>query len=95
MWDSRTGEELIHFNYNSEADTVLCINLSNDNRSLVASATSGLVLVINTSFNEYFLASNLPVTVYTYNKQETAKSLLTGVLSAAAWMTFCHVSFTA
>ena len=45
MWDSNNGTILVSYNYETRKDNILCINLSKDNKRLVASATIGLVLV--------------------------------------------------
>lgn len=52
IWNSNTGVPQLRCEgiIQSEADSILCLNLSEDNSRLIASTTSGLVMVCR---NEY------------------------------------------
>lgn len=45
QWDSRNGASLVTYDYSPKEDTILCISISKNGNRLVASATSGLVIV--------------------------------------------------
>ena len=64
LWDGDSGEELTVFDYGSPGDTILCVNLSKDGRRLIASATSGLVVVSQHAINDYIGRNSVLIQVF-------------------------------
>lgn len=52
IWNSNTGVPQLQCEgvIQSEADSILCLNLSEDNSRLIASTTSGLVMVCRNDY---------------------------------------------